>query len=363
MSIIKRISDWYLFRKYGTKESAEWGTMDISDPGRQIAIRMRLAEHPSPEVRQRIMWDLTSSDLPIDREKEVVACLSRHAANDTTEDVRRSAVCSLIQQLGYGSQLAIETHPGALRALASWFRWVSQNPGTHDLYLSNMNLLSDRFFWMAKNTDGCAEFVQAVSDIAENARIKESERNQATIILARLKDPRCLAVLKRLAKDSSSYVSSNAKKALEEPELSPAKVEDVGRGDAVEVTALKRQPTQFNEEYTKNAQEAVEILFGKALAVLPPISENEVLELYEPLRYSWSSKKLVKGSTSHVRKIVLSNVEQLRKRADFNTMKVEVLSDQKCAQISVFFENSFVPVRVWSTADAVFACGNARFES
>jgi hypothetical protein len=215
---------------------------------------------------------------------------------------------------------------------------------------------------MAKNTDGCVEFIQAVSAIAENTGIKEDERNQATIILARLKDSRCIAVLERLSKDPSSYVSSNAKRGLEEPELSSARVEDVGE-DAAEATPVKRQSAQFNEEYTKNPQEAVELLFDKALATLSPISEKEVLELYEPLRYSWSSKKLVRGSASHVRKIVLSNVKQLHTRADFNTMKVQMLSDQKCAQISVFFKNSFVPVRVWLTADAVFACGNARFES
>jgi hypothetical protein len=178
-----------------------------------------------------------------------------------------------------------------------------------------------------------------------------------------LKDRRCRDVLEGLLNDADSYVRNNAKRALEQPEMSPAKVEVVGKGEPYEAQALQKHPAQFNEEYSKKPQEAVEILFGTAFPALPPISEGEVLALYEPLRHSWSSKKLVKGTALHVRKIVLSNIEQLCGRADFNTMKVAILSDQKCAQISVFFENSFVPVRVWRTPGAVFACGNAKFES
>ena len=118
-----------------------------------------------------------------------------------------------------------------------------------------------------------------------------------------------------------------------------------------------------DEQGINDPREAVDILFDKALPALPKLSEEEVAQLYEQLKSKWSSKILVKGPTSRVKEIVLANVERLRQREGFDSISVDSYWELKCAQISVIYENTFMPVRIWSTADAVFACGNALFQA
>jgi hypothetical protein len=157
---------------------------------------------------------------------------------------------------------------------------------------------------------------------------------------------------------------------LEDPEVSTARVEDVGRDDPVQVPDPKKEPAEFKEKETKDPQEAVEILFGEALPALPFMTEKEVLEQYQPLRYrtgEGGSKKLLKGSASRLGKTVLTSVErEIRDRSAGSGAFVGILvflaSDKKSAQINVMFQNfHLVTAVIWSTADAVYACGNEHF--
>ena len=54
--------------------------------------------------------------------------------------------------------------------------------------------------------------------------------------------------------------------------------------------ANEGQHALSDEEYAKDPQEAVGILFGRAVRDLPPITEERVRELYEPLRKDWGPR-------------------------------------------------------------------------
>jgi hypothetical protein len=125
--------------------------------------------------------------------------------------------------------------------------------------------------------------------------------------------------------------------------------------------AHEGQHAPFDEEYATDPHEAVEILFGRALPELPPITEERVRWLYEPFEKTWGSKKLVTGSISYVRGAVLSNAGRLRNLPTFGGFKVELYPSQECAQLTAFFARTFEGMRVWSTADALFACGDSQF--
>ncbi len=209
------ISNWLLFRKYKTKADASYVMLGNQSFDKRFSICMRLTEHPAAEVRGQAVWDITSSDHGLDREKEVISVLANRIIHDDALDVRRQAVCALIQQLGYSGKttLGLDSYPDALRALSTW---LGTAPSGQDLYLCNLNNLSDRFFWILTNTEGSDGFIDVISTIACDDKRKSGDRNGATIILARLKDKRCRDVLEALSTDSDSYVSSNAKKGLEE---------------------------------------------------------------------------------------------------------------------------------------------------
>lgn len=211
------ISNWLLFRKYKTKEDASWVMAGNQSFDKAFSICMRLTEHPAAEVRGQAVLDITSSDHDLDLEKEVVSVLASRIIHDDTLDVRINAVCSLIQQLGYSDEttLGLATYPDALRAISTW---LNTAPTEQDLYLCNLNNLPDHFFWIVTNTEGSDEFIDAISVIACCEKKEASDRNWATIILARLKDRRCHDVLERLSTDSDSYVSGNAKKGLKQLE-------------------------------------------------------------------------------------------------------------------------------------------------
>ena len=136
-------------------------------------------------------------------------------------------------------------------------------------------------------------------------------------------------------------------------------MEDSGRQAGVH----EGQHAPFDEEYATEPQEAVEILFRKALPNLPALAEEHVLRLYEEMQQSaWRSSKLVSGSASYVREVVSSNAERMSNLPHFKELKVEFLPKQECAQLTAFFARDFVGIRIWTTADAVFACGDWHFE-
>jgi hypothetical protein len=133
-------------------------------------------------------------------------------------------------------------------------------------------------------------------------------------------------------------------------------------GDSERPTgADEGQPAPFDEAYATETQEAVEILFGRALPELTPITEERVRELYEPFPKSWGSKKLVTGSASYVRGVVSSNAERFRNLATFKEFGVAFYPDQECVQLTAIFARTFEGIRLWSTADALFACGDPEF--
>ena len=211
MSIIRQLSNWFLFRKY--KTGIPHAMPESYD--KKFSICIRLTDHPAAEVRRQAVGEITHPDHSLDREKEVVSVLANRIMNDKSLDVRRYAVSNLIQQLGYSSmtRLGLNTYPDALKALSTW---LSTAPLGQELYLCALNNLPDRFFWVVTNTENSDAFIDAISMIACDDKREPSDRNWATIILAKLQDKRCRDVLEGLSYDPDPYVSGNAKKGLEQ---------------------------------------------------------------------------------------------------------------------------------------------------
>lgn len=209
------------------------------------------------------------------------------------------------------------------------------------------------------------EFDAVIASLLAYARVRENsemERLAAVDILRRLSDERTIPALRTLSQESGP-VGLKASELLgwlepEVDELSTA-------GGTKEMDSLFQRASNisapFEESNTKDPKKAADLLLDEAILSSPCITEKEVQDEFESLRYSWSSRKLVKGSPSLVKGIVFKNLTRIASRSDFRKFKVEVLSNQKCAQVSAYFESTFTGVRVWLTRDSVFACGNADF--
>jgi len=130
----------------------------------------------------------------------------------------------------------------------------------------------------------------------------------------------------------------------------------------------------FDPVKTKNPEQAVDILFNRAILAIPYISLDEVHKEYSRLQSSiWQSRKLVEGSISEVKNAVLRNVIRLRNERNFIDFEVAVLKGQNAAQISAFFKNTgdvptsfpssiyFRGIRVLKTEENLYAIGDFDF--
>jgi hypothetical protein len=120
--------------------------------------------------------------------------------------------------------------------------------------------------------------------------------------------------------------------------------------------------TKMNEVQTKDPEEAVEILLGKALDEAPYISEDEVFNEHNSLRRAWGSRQLFSGNSTEIKAIILSNLQELAEIKQFDVFVIKVIDKLLCAQVmAVFSTDTFTGVRVWHTEGKIYACGNSVF--
>ncbi len=118
----------------------------------------------------------------------------------------------------------------------------------------------------------------------------------------------------------------------------------------------------MNEIQTKNPIEAVEILLGKALDETPTISEDEVSNEHNLLRKAWGSRQLFSGTSTEIKAIILSNLQELAEIEQFDVFVIKVFDKLLCAQVmAVFSTGTFTGVRVWHTEEKIYTCGNSAF--
>jgi hypothetical protein len=115
---------------------------------------------------------------------------------------------------------------------------------------------------------------------------------------------------------------------------------------------------RFEAVQTQSVQEAIEALFERAVPVLPVCEETFILEEYQIVASSWKSQRIFRGSKEQLIEVVSRNLERITQEDGFQQINVGVIKKDKCAQVSVSFGGSFVPVRVWRGEIHLYACGN-----
>lgn len=156
---------------------------------------------------------------------------------------------------------------------------------------------------------------------------------------------------------------SSQKKVIDQPQEKSVKSDSP--------TAEKEKLTEFTTSSTKNPDEAVNVLFDKAIFAIPHLSEQQVNSAYQSVQRTWNSQQLIHGSRNYVKEVVLMNARILSQRNDFSDFQVTVLNaaietiyrNAECAQIMVLTTRGFIPIRVWKTKQGFFTCGNSDFQA
>ena len=124
----------------------------------------------------------------------------------------------------------------------------------------------------------------------------------------------------------------------------------------------KQELEYFEKMYTKNPQEAASVVFEHAMAAVPEISPQKVKAYFNSVKGTFGSKALVEGSREKVQAAVLKNLQRLAAESGFEGFSVDTIANDECAQISVNYRRTFVPVRIWKTNKGFSACGDPNFK-
>lgn len=130
---------------------------------------------------------------------------------------------------------------------------------------------------------------------------------------------------------------------------------------ATRQTAGPESLCDFKEVRTRSPEEAAETLCTHAICSAPIVDEAQIRKEYANVSQSWGSKQLFDGTDTEMHSLVLKNLRKLAASPGFESFRVAIFPEQKCAQISAFFPGCFVGVRAWRTRDKLFVCGDYRF--
>lgn len=128
-------------------------------------------------------------------------------------------------------------------------------------------------------------------------------------------------------------------------------------------SAKKQALPKFEKVNTSDPEEAVNILFDKALAVVPVLYATQFQTAYDRMRQDWGPLPLVEGSKSEVKSVILNNAKALSRRADFKHFSIDVcLSDQgykgeEAASMWAWVGTIGLALHLWKTEDKFHAFG------
>jgi hypothetical protein len=117
----------------------------------------------------------------------------------------------------------------------------------------------------------------------------------------------------------------------------------------------------FQPVSSKTADDAVTVLFDRALMATPSLSIDAVRSNYEMLRGPWSSQTLFEGSRDRTYSIVVANLRRIQSTPDFRRFEISVDLTKCAAQISATVGRYVIPVSVWRSGEIYLACGNSDF--
>lgn len=129
---------------------------------------------------------------------------------------------------------------------------------------------------------------------------------------------------------------------------------------------------KFAKASTRDPEEAVDILFGKALAAVPALSATQLRTAYDRMREAWGDRPfMVAGSESELRSLILDNAKALSHRAGFNGFSISVcLADDGYQGEEAASLNAWVPLgggrvgvlaHFWKTEDKFYAFSSSDF--
>jgi hypothetical protein len=120
---------------------------------------------------------------------------------------------------------------------------------------------------------------------------------------------------------------------------------------------------EFRDFSTSNPEEAVDLLFAKAMAAVPMLSATQFRTAYDRMRQAWGPLPLVEGSESEVKSVILHNSKALTRKADFKRFSINVClsdkgyKDEEAAQMWAWVGAVGHVVHLWKTENTFHAFG------
>ena len=124
---------------------------------------------------------------------------------------------------------------------------------------------------------------------------------------------------------------------------------------------------EFAKVSTSHPEEAVDILFAKAMAAVPVLSATQFCTAYDRMHRSWRDLPLVEGSENEVKSEILKNAKVFAQKTDFKRFSIEVCladrgyKDEEAAQLSADIGGILMVVHLWKTEGTFHAYGWAKF--
>lgn len=123
----------------------------------------------------------------------------------------------------------------------------------------------------------------------------------------------------------------------------------------------------FREVSTSDPENALDILFGNAIGVVPELSATQFRSAHDRMHQSWGDLPLVEGSENEVKSVILKNAKVLVQKADFERFSINVcLADEgykgeEAAQLWAWVGAIGLVVHLWKTKDTFHAYGRPEF--
>jgi len=218
---------------------------------------------------------------------------------------------------------------------------------------------------------------QAVDPLITALKNEDIPLRIATVeALGRLGDPRSVKPLIDTLNDRRATVRKAALNALKKL-AKQAKVDKSLRQsaiDAVKQVDADRLNMELGQCQTSNPDKAVKMLFDKAMAVVPTLSQKEFTEAYhlvsgDDVPFPLVEVPLVEGAENEVKSVILNNARVLAKRAHFREFSIHLyISDEEFrgreeALLMAWVGEKGLPVHLWKTKDAFYVFGCPEFLS
>lgn len=177
---------------------------------------------------------------------------------------------------------------------------------------------------------------RAVEPLIEALKDKdEGVRKDSAEALGKIGDPSAVEPLIGALKDVDPYVRKAALDALKKI-AKQAKVNESLRQsaiDAVKQVDIDRLNMELDGFCTSNPDKAVEMLFDKAMAVVPTLSQKKFVKACDRNRQAWGPLPLVEGSESELKRVILDNAKALARKHGFKGFTIFLFPEKEAAQM------------------------------